>query len=79
MIETLIVSVGVFLICVAFLGISMLLGRKSQCMQRGTCGGTPIEVDGVKMTCGSCPNKDKPGHAVGSTNCSQNEADSSHR
>jgi hypothetical protein len=66
---TLVISVIVFLICAVGMGLGMLVSGRTKSMQRGTCGGTPIEVDGMKLTCSTCPNRDQPGHQVGSSGC----------
>jgi hypothetical protein len=58
---TILFSVVVFLIAAALMGISMLFQRKSNCLQQGTCGSTPVIVNGVKMTCSTCPHRDEPG------------------
>jgi hypothetical protein len=71
---TLLISVVVFLICAAGMGLGMMFSTRTKSMQRGTCGGTPIEVDGVKMTCSTCPNRDQPGHRVGPTGCGGKQA-----
>lgn len=82
MATTFAISVAVFLICGVVMGISALTNRKSNCMQRGTCGGTPIEVNGVRLTCSTCPNRtDKadPGEDEGSPEtCESSDATASH-
>jgi hypothetical protein len=72
--ETMLLSTVIFLVCAVGMGIGMIFSNRTKSMQRGTCGGTPLEVDGIKMTCSTCPNRDQPGHRVGPSKCANPSA-----
>lgn len=59
MADTILLSVVAFLVCGLVMGLGVLLNRKSRCMRQGTCGRDPVEVGGVRLTCGACPNRDE--------------------
>jgi hypothetical protein len=58
MAATIFLSVVAFLVCGLVMGLGALFNRRSRCMRQGTCGRAPVEIGGVRLTCGACPNRD---------------------